>query len=105
MKKTSIVFSFILLVACAAPKFSTSLSNKDADRAAKKFPGITMVELNEGKNTFETKCGRCHSLEKSYRKPEEHLNKIVPVMSRKAKIDEKAGDLVLKYLVTINTRS
>jgi len=103
MKKTLSIFSLILLIACGSPKLLT-LSNKDVENAEKKFPGVTLADLNEGKLIFETNCGRCHPLEKSLNKPEEEIRKVMPFMARKAKIDSKSEDLALKYLVTINSK-
>jgi hypothetical protein len=103
MKKTSLIISVIFLIACGSPKL-LSLNNKDVEKADKKFPGITLAELNEGKLIFETNCGRCHPLEKSLNKSEESLRKVVPSMARKSKIDVKSEDLVLKYLITVNSK-
>lgn len=102
MKKTLFVISIMVLVACAAYKPMIP-AQTDADRAAQKFPGTTLAELNEGKAIFEGNCNKCHSLKKPFKKTEEEVRNVLPKMAKKAKIDSKQEDLVLKYLLTMKS--
>jgi|SRR6185436_5382999 len=102
MKKIITILSFTFLVACAAYK-PVVPTQTDADRAAQKFPGTTLAELNEGKSIFESHCNKCHSLNKPFKKTEEEIRNILPKMAKKAKIDSKQEELVLKFLLTMNS--
>lgn len=112
MKKLFLsVFVLSVLAACstlelAAPKQS------DVVWAQKKFPSITLSDLNEGKVLFEKNCGLCHSLKKSMRQEEADLPEIVVRMSKKVNrkrksdvIGKEEQKLLLQYIVTLNGTS
>ncbi len=101
MKKNIVLIATVLFAACSA-KVSMP-SQVDLERAEKKFPGISLAELNEGKIKFEQNCGSCHSLNESYRESEKGLRRIMPEMAQKANIDTKTEDQILKYLITMNS--
>lgn len=102
MKKIIILVCVTFLMACAAYK-PIAPSQADAERATQKFPGTTLAELNEGKAIFEGNCNKCHSLKKPFKKTEEEVKNVLPKMAKKAKIDTKQEELVLKYLLTMKT--
>jgi cytochrome c5 len=102
MKKIIILISVTFFVACAAYK-PLAPSQTDAERATQKFPGTTLADLNQGKTIFEESCKKCHSLKKPFTKSEEEIRNVLPKMAKKAKIDSQQEDLVLKYLLTMNT--
>jgi cytochrome c5 len=101
MKKGLVILSVAFLVACAStsPMVPTQ---KDADRAAKEIPGITLADLNEGKAIFEESCRKCHSLKKPFNKTDEEIKDAMPRMAKRAKIDERQSELVYHYLVTMS---
>ena len=101
MKKNLVLISTILMVACSAKIIMPTQA--DVERANVKFPGISLSDLNEGKIKFEQNCGSCHSLNESYHESEKGLRRIMPEMAQKAKIDAKAEDQILKYLITMNS--
>lgn len=110
MRKTAIGFFILLLCACAAKKGMMIMSQKDADRGVAKFPGLTLVSLNEGKTHYETHCGSCHGLKSPDSEPEAEWNTIVPRMvvktnkrAGKEAVDSKMQDLILQYVVTMST--
>ena len=102
MKKILIIALISVLAACASFK-PMAPAQSDADRAAQKFPGTTLADLTEGKSIFETKCHKCHSLKKPFGKSDEAIEKSLPRMAKRANIDSKQQDMVLKYLLTMNT--
>ncbi|MBX7094139.1 MAG: hypothetical protein K1X56_05415 [Flavobacteriales bacterium] len=105
MKKTIFFASMILAIACGAPKVATTtaeMNQSDADRAAAKFPGTTLADLQKGKTIYEANCGKCHKLHAPNSRGEEGWKKIVPPMAKKAKLDDASMDLTLKYLVTMS---
>ena len=114
MKKIIIVFSIVLLGACAAKKTSTTTSNKpdtmvaDVERAQAFYPGMTATSLFEAKSLYEVSCGNCHGLKKPSSKSEEKWRSIMPRMVVKA--NKKGASLspenekqLLAYVLTMRT--
>ena len=109
MKKTLLyIFTISLLTACGA-KLAV-LTQADADRGAKKFPGITLSDLAEGQMLFKTNCSQCHPLKNPTSRDEAQWRKVVPKMAAKAerkankkKIDGITQEKILKYLITAST--
>ncbi len=107
MKKIFVVTFVIFVASCASVKVLVP-TQADADRGAKKYPGYTLVDLNQGKALCEQHCTACHGLKKPGSKTAEEWKEIVPEMTEKANedggstaIDAKTEDLILKYLVTM----
>jgi len=102
MKKSLILVSIILLVACASYK-PMAPSQSDADRAAKTNPGITLAELEQGKAIFETHCHKCHSLKRPFNHSGDEIEAVLPKMAKRAKLDSQQEKLVLNYLLTMTS--
>lgn len=100
MKTKMILGTSIVLFACASFTLIAP-SQSDVERAAQKYPGITLADLNQGKDIFDKSCGRCHSKKKSFAVSEETLISVLPAMAKKAKLDKTQEDMVLKYLITM----
>ncbi len=107
MKKITIFLAIALILAACSAKI-TMLTQADADRAAVKYAGTTLVALNEGKALYEQNCGLCHGLKKPNTETEAAWNKIVPDMVykvnaklEKQEIDSKEQQEILAYLVTM----
>jgi len=110
MKRIFVVLFLIMQVACTV-KLATP-SQSDVERISPKYPGYTLSELNDGKTLFEQTCNRCHRLKNPASRNETKWNKIVPKMINKLNkkegktvIDEKQEELILKYIVTMNSAS
>ena len=103
MKKYFIVLGLLTFCACS-PVVLKVPAQADAERMTKTYPGITVENLNQGKMFFEKNCNKCHSLKKGVKASEQELNKVLPLMAKKAKIDDATRDLILKYLVTMNSQ-
>lgn len=104
MKKIIFVAITIFSIGCFSSKKtakSVSLTQKDADRAAVKFPGATLASLEEGQTFYKAHCGKCHGLKDANAYTEEQWNKIIPPMAKKAKIDEKTQQSITQYLLTM----
>jgi hypothetical protein len=109
MKKTSLILSVTLIIAGCSAKLIMP-SQADSDRMSTKYPGYSLVELNEGKTLYETNCGNCHGLKKPSAHTEQQWSGIVPDMVRK--VNKKAGkellnrsneESILRYVVTMST--
>ncbi len=111
MKKITLALAVILLAAACSKKLSPP-SQTDVDRGAKKFPGYTLAELNEGKSIYEANCNTCHDLKNPRSFSETEWNKLVPDMvtkvNHKAKQEVLSQDkqqLILKYVLTMGPLS
>jgi len=100
MKKTIIAFLAIGLTACASYKI-VAPSKTDVEHGSAKYPGLTLADLTEGKTIFESNCVKCHSPQRPFRVSAAEVEKIMPKMAKKAGIDSRKSELVLKYLITM----
>lgn len=108
MKKTYFILLLTVLSACsiklAAPK------QADVDRVSIRYPGYSLIELNEDKALFEQTCSRCHRLKNPISRDEKEWSEIVPKMVKKLnkkegreEIDEKQKEAILRYLITMSS--
>ena len=102
MRKLFVLCAVLFLAACSAAIKLSAPSQTDADRASKTFPGLTLADLNSGKTAYEENCAKCHRLKNPVNFSEEKWRKVLPPMAKKAKIDAKTEDLILKYVVTMS---
>jgi cytochrome c2 len=108
MKKTLCILLIPIFAACSF-KLATP-AQSDVDRVAGKYPGYTLADLNQGEALFQTTCNRCHKLKNPTSRNEKKWNSIVPKMigklnkkQGKVVIDDKQQELILRYLVTMNS--
>ena len=108
MKKLTALFITSLIAACGTTLVVPT--KQDVDRISNQYPGVTLADLMDGKNTYQQNCSACHAFKKLNSKTEEQWNKIVPVMVNKANrkagkelIDGKQKETLLKYIITMRT--
>lgn len=96
----------LFVAACAGSKVTTSAepTQADVDRNKAIYSNLTVEELIQGKAQYEKSCGTCHKLYSPTSESAVSWKKIVPPMSRKAKIDAKAEELILKYVISMSTK-
>lgn len=100
-----IIIAALFLAACGtALKLSLPTpSQSDADRGATSFPGLTVEDLNKGKQAYEGNCAGCHSLYSPSKFSEEKWKKEVPKMAKKANVNADTENQILKYVLTMRT--
>lgn len=101
MKFFYTVLIWAVVAACAVRK-APSPDQGDADRASKRFPGVTLAELGKGKMLYEQHCAKCHHLKKPDSKTEAEWMRIVPVMAQRAKLDGLSQEYILKYTIALS---
>ncbi len=104
MKK--LVVLFVVVISACSVKLAP-LTQANADKAAAKYPAITLSELNKGKETFESKCTMCHGLKNPGKKTATKWDATVTQMVNRAnkkteKISANDRDLIMKYLVSMS---
>ena len=108
MKKLSAFLCIVILAGCMAG--NKPLVQTDVDRGAKKFPELSMEELQKGKDRYDLLCTQCHKKIKLRKYKEEEWKKVIPGMARmadkenKKSIDKESQDLIYKYVVTMGRR-
>lgn len=109
MKKYLLLIGAAVLISCSTTKFiPPAPSQADADRGAKKIPGLTLEQLAAGKTNFEQQCSKCHALKNPAKRNETQWRQVVPKMAAKAQkkagkevIDAAMQESILAYLVTM----
>ena len=98
----------ILTIGACAPKLLGTMTRADVTRGQKKFPDLTIAQLEAGKIQYETHCGTCHSLYAPSSHDEAGWNKWVPIMVAKANkkygmtaIDSSGQENMRRYLITM----
>lgn len=92
MKKTNLIAGAILLLAACTPKTQEAISTAPVES----FP---TASVSEGSALYAANCGSCHKLKKVEDYSHERWMKIVPDMSRKAKMDATQEAKILDYVL------
>ncbi|HVA98852.1 MAG TPA: hypothetical protein VNG53_08155 [Bacteroidia bacterium] len=117
MKKTSktfflIAISMIVLHACTttskvAKKNTDSVqapSAADLQRGKQQYSDLTSDALQQGYDTFTTKCGKCHRLKVPKNFTVDKWNTIFPKMAVKAKLSDQEKQNTLRYIMTMQSQ-
>lgn len=93
MKNLLIAFLFMAAFGCTTQLYMPSEANVNKVEAA------TLAELQQGRDLFQNKCGKCHKLPKPGKHAKDEWQKILAKMAPKAKLSAEQSDLVYKYVV------
>ena len=85
----------LLPLACATLPNPTAM---DVDRISSWWPDAKLSDLQNGRNLYTANCASCHTLYNPGKFTTAQLEKILPKMQRKAKIDNASKDAILGYL-------
>jgi uncharacterized membrane protein len=105
MKKFIVIATIVLLSSCSAKLLMPSQT--DAERGSATFKGLTVEDLNKGKDVFDKKCTQCHGHKRPASWTEIQWRRIIPAMAEKAyksnkiQISSTEQEQVLRYLVTM----
>ncbi len=80
-----------LIVSCAPALYIPTLA--DAQIA-----GVTTESLVTGRKVYVDNCSNCHSLYRPEHFTKNEWAKVMPVMQKKAKIDNEQRKMIVKYL-------
>jgi len=92
VKATIIIILFLAFVSCTTKLYTPSEANVNKRQTA------SLAELQQGKEIFSAKCGRCHKLPKPEKHQPEEWTKILEKMAPKAKLTADQKALVFKYI-------
>lgn len=84
----------------AAPPMATHV---DAERAAKRWPGTTLADLNRGRRLYRSRCSSCHLPVHPKRIKPSDWPGHVSEMAIRAHLNHDEKRLVVRYLITMST--
>jgi hypothetical protein len=69
------------------------------EQARVRWPDATEASLAEGRELFVTHCQKCHDLPDRHAVDEQRWPKILDKMAKKAKLDDRQHELVLRFIL------
>jgi cytochrome c2 len=90
------IFASILFAGCMA---CTTKLYIPGEANVNKVEPASLIELQQGHDLFQNKCGKCHKLPKPDKYSNPQWTKILLKMALKAKINSDQSDLIYKYIV------
>ncbi len=95
----------IALAAAAVAACATTQAPRpgpaDAARAAERWPGTTVAELDDGRTLYLGHCGSCHLPPSPRDVPADDWPRHVAEMAERSGLDATAQERVERYLVTM----
>jgi cytochrome c553 len=91
-------------VLCCAPALVRP-TESDGLRAAARWQGSGLAELEKGRAVYVARCGKCHELVLPEENAAEDWPRLVGRMSEKAKLAAEDRQLVERFLVTLAERT
>lgn len=91
MKRGMIFISGVLLLACAPALYRPS--QETANRA-----GVSLEELQRGRQLYVEHCGSCHHLHLPHEYPELKWKMELDTMTSRARITKEEEELIFKFI-------
>lgn len=88
----------LVFICCAPTIYKPTI--EDVDLANKKWNNVSMDELQKGYSLYVAKCGSCHFLHRPTQFAEVRWLEILPIMAKKAKLNEEELDNITKYIIS-----
>ena len=67
-----------------------------------RYPATDSISIMKGYAVFSESCNRCHALKNPSGYSEEEWHKILPVMTKKAKLSREETELVQAYILAFS---
>ena len=77
-------------------------STLEVDAAATKWPGLTLADLERGRETYVTRCSACHLTPSPTRYTAERWPRLLDEMAARAHLSDAQREDVLHYLVALS---
>lgn len=88
----------VLMAQCTAKKTATAVKSPEEIVADVK-KNFTEQQMEEGKVVFNENCGKCHDIVKPEARTVAKWERVLPPMSKKAKLDEVQASKVRAYVL------
>jgi cytochrome c5 len=94
----------LVLAACGGSSIPEP-STADANRAAARFPDLTLAELEHGRTLYVSRCGNCHVLKRPLELPPEQWAGEVAEMRNKngVNLSDAEAQAIARYLFVAAT--
>ncbi len=92
-----IAFTFWFCSPKVLPPTTAQLQNVKSQ-----YPDMDTVAINKGYILFSENCNKCHRLKNPGNYSDEEWHKILPVMSKKAKLNPEETDLIQTYVLAFS---
>jgi len=99
----SAVVAALLLAGCAGPQVP-AVTPADASRAAVRWPGTEIAQLDHGRSLFVAHCGSCHLPPSPASLAADRWPAQVQEMRERAGLSVGEATLVEQYLITVASR-
>ncbi|HYG15382.1 MAG TPA: hypothetical protein VEC12_06470 [Bacteroidia bacterium] len=94
--------SAVILAGCAATRYTVNPpAQAELAAAQKRWPSITLNELQNGHTIYTTKCNKCHGLKNIMKLTESHWDHEIDEMAPKAKLTAEEKETLKKYIFTV----
>jgi hypothetical protein len=77
------------------------VSSEQAAKAAERWPGVTLEQLEDGRTLYVNKCAGCHNLRLPESRSAEAWPSILDRMQIKAKLTDDQKTHILQYILTV----
>jgi cytochrome c5 len=96
---TALLFASVLLTECTPKKTATKEITPE-EKVADVKKNFTPAQMEEGKAIWQTSCNKCHKLYSPDTRNVQSWEKILPVMSGKAKLTAEHAAMVRAYVLS-----
>ena len=111
MKKSLfLITTLVFVVACGSTKFITP-SETDVRRGKNSYSTLTLQQLTEGQQIYQTYCSKCHPYKKPMSRSAMEWQTVIPEMTVKTNhkfgnvIDAGKQEALLRYVTVMATAS
>jgi hypothetical protein len=108
MKRYFILSTLVFFLACGTTKIVQPM-DADVQRGADNFPTLSLAQLNQGLQVYQTNCSKCHPYKKPASRTAMEWKQIVPRMVDKANskhgagIDAAGEEALLRYVSVMSS--
>ncbi|MCB0516094.1 MAG: cytochrome c [Chitinophagales bacterium] len=105
LKLGSIIFVSLCWVTACSPKMAPTVTNDESVQILQElYPNADPQNLQHGYNLFTQNCGNCHKLHLPQSRTAAEWSKVLPPMTRKAKLTPQDAEAVTQYVMVEQKR-
>jgi mono/diheme cytochrome c family protein len=102
--RKNVLATTLFVVGCAVGPEAGRPDAADARRAAARWPGTTVDDLEHGRAVYVARCSGCHALPEPSAKAPEQWPTVLGEMAARAHLSDEDRDFVTRYLTVESER-
>jgi len=102
---TTLLLAGLALLAVGCTRPPPTPTTADLGRVSSRYPGLTLAELQQGRDVYQSRCGSCHVLYQPSQHGPSEWPHLIGEMAQRAKLTEADRNRVERYLVALSSRS